>query len=453
MDKLSFFKEVLKRVPAYKKFAKEKNFNSDTFWENIPFTDKHSYLLKYELPELCWDGDITKAHLIGASSGFGKSGSVFWPKRPEDEEDYIKNIETMLINNYNIDKKKTLILVCLAFGTWIGGMQIATAVRMLAFENKYPIICSTPGLNLKEAVEILKIIKPHVEQTLIITNPSNIVLFYALMRKENIKPDGSIFFPVVGEYISEEMRIKTCKDFGHNVDSLFVVWTGYGSADTGDIGVETEHTMKLRRFIYKNPQLSKEIFNTTDTPMIFEISSRAFIEIINSEIIVTKDQIVPLVRYNTKDRGGLLNLNEIEEKIPQELKENLPEKMLYVFGRTGDSIIFYGTNLSIGDMQNYFLSLDKDYYYGGLFQVATSTIDDIPVFKFVFYLTENYDSQKMVEKYKKALLEYLLNSSNEFRFKYNHLYSIVGEKLITVKLKDIKSIEGKLKHKYIVEEL
>ncbi len=452
MDRKNFFKEVIERVPAYKKFAEENNFDSNTVWEKIPLIDKHSYLLKYELSQLCWDGDLSKAHLIGASSGFGKSGTIFWPKRPEDEKNYIKNVETMLVENYHIDKKKTLIIVSLAFGTWIGGMQLAAGIRTLATENKYPITCATPGLNITEAVEIYKIMKPHIEQTLIITNPSNITLFYALLKRIKFEPDGTIFFPVVGEYVSEAMRIKVIKNFGHKEDSPFVVWTGYGSADTGDVGVETESTMKLRRYIFEKTGLSNELFNTTDTPMIFELSSKVFVEIINNEIIVTKNQLIPLVRYNTKDCGGLLNKSDLLEKIPENILEKLPEKMLYVFGRTGDSIIFYGTNLSIGDMQAHFLSLDRSFYYGGLFQVSTSNIDGIPVFTFIFYLTEKFDSDKMVEKYKKALLEYLLNSSNEFKFKFNHLNSIVGEKLITVKLKDIKSLEGKLKHKYIIEE-
>ncbi len=452
MDKYMLLKKVIEKVPAYRKFSIENKINCNTKWEDIPFTTKENYLLKYKLEELCWNGELDKAHLIGSSSGFGSSGSIFWPKRPEDEKDYLKNVENFLIKIYQINNKNTLILVCLAFGTWIGGMQIASTIRYLSVTNKYKIICSTPGLNLIEAVEIYKLVEKHIDQTLIITNPSNIPLIKALMDRNGINyKNGNIFFPVVGEYFSERMRIKIAEDFGHEKDYQFSIWTGFGSADTGDIGIETEATINLRKYFFKNPELSEKIFGTKDTPMIFELSPKPYIEIVNKEIIVTKDQIVPLIRYNTKDRGGLLYTDKIKNIVPENLLNSLPEKMLYVYGRTSDSIIFYGTNLSIGEIQNFLLGLDKSYNYGGLYQVQTQNVEGIQIFTFLIYTTKDYKSTQLKEKYKSALLDFLFEDSNEFKFKYNHLYSIVGERLIEVKLKDIKSYNARLKHKFIVE--
>ena len=450
MNQINLFKETLQRVPAYKKFCMERKIDENTDWNKIPLIDKESYLLKNPVKDLCWDGDLSKAHLIGASSGFGKSGTVFWPKRVEDEKDYIVAMENMLVNNYHIDNRKTLILVCLAFGTWIAGMQIASTIRFIASSGKYPIICATPGLNIKEAVEIYKLTENEVEQTLIITNPSNINIFISLFKKDNLKTDkGNIFFPVVGEYIPEKMRIRISDTFGHDENEYFSIWTGFGSADVGDLGYETPAVIGLRKYIYKNPELSEKLFNTTDTPMIFATNTKAFIEIIDNEIIVTKNQLIPLIRYNTKDRGDILYKQSLKQHIPENIYENLPDKMLIVFGRTSDSIIFYGTNLSVGNINDYFLSLDKSYAYGGLFQIKEEVLEGISTFKFIIF-TADFQNKDLVAKYKEALLKFLMTGSNEFKIKYQNLSSIIGEKLIEIKLEDISKLEGNLKHKYII---
>ena len=450
MNQIELFKQVREKVPAYAEFCKLNNIKQNPSWEEIPLTDKPSYLLKFPLENLCWDGDLTRAFLIGASSGFGKSGSVFWPKRAIDEKNYLEIVENMFVENNQIDKKRTLILVCLAFGTWIAGMQLAATVRTLAQTGKYPLICATPGLNLQEAVEIYKTLENSVEQVIIITNPSNINIFISLFRKNNLQINrGNIYFPVVGEYIPEKMRIKITKELGFDENEPFVIMTGFGSADTGDLGYETREIIYLRRYIYNNPHISKKIFNTLDTPMIFSMNPKAYIEIIDGEIVVTKDQLIPLIRYNTKDRGGILNKEILADDIPENIYEKLPEKMLYVFGRTSDSIIFYGTNLNVGDINNFFLSLDKSYSYGGLFQVKQELSDGMDVFVFTVF-TEDFKNEQLILKYKEALIEFLCSSSNEFKIKYQNLSQVVGEKLIQVKLDNISNLEGNLKHKFIV---
>jgi phenylacetate-CoA ligase len=450
VDKINLFRDVLKSVPAYSEFCKQNGVNENTVWEDIPIIDKPSYLLKYELKDLCRDADLSKAHLIGASSGFSKSGSIFWPKRPEDEKEYFESLENMLIQNYNINKKKTLIMVCLAFGTWIGGMQLATAVRVIALKGKLPITSATPGLNLKEAVEIYDTMSDFVDQVIIITNPSNVNLFISLFEKKGIQiNNGNIYFAVVGEFIPEKARIKVNKLFGHKKDEPFAIWTGYGSADAGGIGYETKETILLRRYIYETEDLSNKIFKTKDTPMIFAMIPNLIIEIINDEIVVTKDQMIPLIRYNTKDLGGILKKDDLFKYVPNYLLENLPDEMLFVNGRVSDSVIFYGTNLNVNEINEYFLSLDKDYYYGGLFQVKQELIENVDVFNFTIF-TDRYDDNDLIIKYKTALVNFLKESSNEFKIKYEHLNSIVGEKLIKIKLEDVSKLEGNLKHKYIL---
>lgn len=456
-EPFDFYKELLVEVPAYNDFINNyfKNNPSakiDSF-SDIPLLTKKSYLLEYPIEDLCRKGDFNKIHFIGTSSGFSKSGSVFWPKRPEDELDYMNGLENMLRNHYNIDSKRTLIFCCMALGTWIGGMTITSTLRVLAAQNRNKITVSTPGLNLQEAVEIYSRFHNNYEQTLWITNPSNINLIYALIKRKGIdfKP-GSNFFPAVGEYYTESFREKIAKDFGHPTDTPFVVWTGYGSADTGDIGVETESTINLRKYFKKNPELNKSIFDSDDTPMLLQLAESCFVEIIENQIIVTKDQLVPLIRYNTGDNGGLLDKKFLIEKniIPEELRNSLPEHMIYVYGRATDNIIFYGTNLNVVSINEHFLSLPANFQYSGLYQVKPVDKEGVTYFRFTIF-TSDYKNSGLQKQYYDELVQFLKNQSNEFATKYVNLSNSLGESLISVELADISRLSGNVKHKFIVE--
>lgn len=450
---LDFYNDTITSVPAYRHFI-EHHFPGKTFnrFEDIPLLTKKNYLLEYPVEELCCKGEFEKIHFIGSSSGFSKSGSVFWPKRPEDELDYMNGLEDMLRSCYQIDKKRTLIFCCMALGTWIGGMTITSTLRVLSTKGRNKITVTTPGLNLQEAVEIYSLFHAGYEQTLWITNPSNINLIYALIKRKEVefKP-ASCFFPVLGEYYTESFREKVAENFGHLPSEPFVVWTGYGSADTGDLGVETASTIRLRKYIRDNSELNKELFGSDDTPMILQLAGHGYVEIIDHQIVVTKDQFIPLVRYNTGDCGGLLSKSELKGKnIPVPVFESLPEKMIYVFGRATDNIIFYGTNLNVMNINAHFNSLPAGFNYSGLFTVRPENAGGVTYFRFTVFTSGN-QSDELKNRYYDELVGFLKNQSNEFATKYVNLTNSVGENLISVTLDDITNLNGKVKHKFIID--
>lgn len=452
MEKEKFLKDVITRVPAYSDFLTKQNIDKNSVFKELPLSSKKEYLLKYKLHELCWDATFEGSHIIGASSGFSKTGVVFWPKRPIDESGYLRAIELNFIDHYAIDTKKTLIIISLAFGSWIGGMQIASTLRQLASQATYQLTIATPGLNIAEAVDIYEQFAKGYEQVLIITNPSNVNLFEALFKhKEIVIPPASIYFPVVGEYFSEVQRESVAKTFGHPKDELFCLWTGYGSADTGDLGVETSSTIELRKFFHKNPKLSKEFFKIDETPMLLSLSPHVFIEIIDEKIVVSKDQLIPLVRYNTQDSGGLFTKKELVDIVDDNLLQKLPEEILFVYGRASDAIIFYGTNLLISDIKGYFLSLDSSFNYAGLFEVREKKLQNVVVFEFTIFTHVDEDTG-LAKKYQKSLLSFLKQNSHEFSHKYDPLSSSIGKDLIIVKLENIINKSSQIKHHYIIKE-
>jgi phenylacetate-CoA ligase len=445
--------EAIARVPAYSAFLEARGAGPDTPWESLPLITKKDYLLTNEVADLCWDGALDGCHVIGASSGFSRSGSVFWPKRPQDEGAYAESIAAMLVERFGIDRRRTLAFVCLAFGTWFGGMQIATALRTAAASGRHKLTVALPGLNLGEAVEIYRRFGAAYEQVVWITNPSNVSLIAALLERAGVAPPpGSISFPVIGEYFSEAYREHVAERFGHPKDAPFCIFTGYGSADAGGLGDETEATIALRKHIFHRPELSQALFGTRDTPMLLEPMPGVLLECIDGRIVVSKDLAIPLVRYDTGDAGGLLSRAQIDgiDGLPADLLAGLPETVLYVFGRASDAIIFYGTNLMIQDINRHFLALPQSFGYGGLFQVRPCQRDGVTTFAFTVYARGAADDAKRAA-YADSLIAFLEGHSLEFAAKYGPLCASLGEPLITVALADPATAPVGAKHRFIME--
>lgn len=456
-----FAKQVWEQVPAYQSIVGT-TFPSQ--FNQLPLINKRNYLLSFPMTELCRPGGLDQIHLIGASSGFSKTGAVFWPKRPCDEKDYIHSIENLFVNAFHIDKRKTLCLECLALGMWIGGMQLATAIRMIGLTEKYRFTIATPGLDLRTAVDVIEAYHERYEQILIITNPSNIPIITALIRTKRLQlQPGTVYFPVVGEYFSESLREHVCTEYGHTLDRTEVLRTGYGSADTGEVSFETERAIRIRKFFSHHPELSKQLFGTEDTPMMLEFNPAAYVEIIDGHIVVTKDQFIPLVRYDTNDCGGILHREDLRGIVPDNLLEPMPEQWMYVMGRADNAVIFYGTNLMIGEIQQFLLTLDKTEGYGGLYTVhelhqpscsetiSSETIsNEATISRLEFIIYTRGEQHANAERFKTLLVDFLCGNSNEFAFKYHNLSKSSDTPLITVRTADISALEGNLKHRFII---
>jgi phenylacetate-CoA ligase len=449
----AFAQRVFDSVPGYRSFLEAQSASIEGPFETLPLQTKQNYLLEYPMEELCWNGTLGNCHLIGSSSGFSKTGSVFWPKRPEDEVQYLDSLEKMLIQNYSIDQGRTLVICCMALGTWFGGMTITAALRVIAASGRLPITVCTPGLNLAEAVDIYCRFFSNFKKVLWITNPSNISLISALLKKKAVAvPPGSCSFPVIGEYFSETFRESVAGRYGHEAHEPFVVWTGYGSADTGDIAVETAATIRLRKFFHADTELRRSLFGTDDTPMLLALSPKAHVEILEGRIVVTKDQLVPLVRYNTGDEGGLLAKVELEQlwTIPTEIFSNLPEHILFVRGRASNSIIFYGTNLNVQEINQHFLGLPREFGYSGLYTVRKVEQGDVSIFEFKVFVESPGDGT-LAEQYLAGLLGYLKGRSLEFEAKYSNLTRSLGEELIRLEVEELTGATGAIKHRFIID--
>ncbi len=449
MDRFSLFEDVLKNVEAYRDFLGERA-GAVKRWEDIPITTKQNYLLRYPVEKTVREGELERCFLIGASSGFSKTGVVYWLKGSADEKAYMESVKESLKRMFRIHEKRTLTVVALAFGTWIGGMQIACHMRHLAATAEFPFTVTTPGLDLEEAALIIKRFKHIFEQVLFITNASNVSIVYSLLKDEGDLTSGRIYFPVVGEYFSEHYRREMALKFGHREDEELALWTGYGSADTGDVAVETPATIRLRKHLsFNDPSLGEELFGTKEIPMIMELSPDVFVEIVDGKIVVTKDQLIPLIRYNTMDSGTLLNKEALKGRVPHHLYQELPEVMLCVGSRVENSVVFYGTNLAIPEIDNFLWSMSERIKYSGIFEVERRKKEGIDTFHFTIYTLE--EVPKMEAECQRELIGFLKERSREFAAKYDRLKKAAKTELITVELKKLTKDKASKKHRFIKE--
>jgi phenylacetate-CoA ligase len=83
---IAIFKEVSKKVPAYKAFLKAHNIqpNKINTWndfQSVPIVSKQNYLKQNQLKDLCFDGSLNKPLVFTSTSG--STGEPYYFPRNE----------------------------------------------------------------------------------------------------------------------------------------------------------------------------------------------------------------------------------------------------------------------------------------------------------------------------------------------------------------------------------
>ncbi len=162
------------RVPAYKDFLKKHKVNTNKIKRfidllHIPLIDKPSYIDRYNLSDLCWDGKLNNSYMMSASSG-STGIPYFWPR--SDEQTYHGALISELIYKefFQMDKKSTLYIDAFAMGMWIAGTYMMMSTEWIA-QKGFPITIATPGINKEEILRLVKNGCKNFEQILIIGYP------------------------------------------------------------------------------------------------------------------------------------------------------------------------------------------------------------------------------------------------------------------------------------------
>lgn len=359
---LSVFHAAAQRVPAYKDFLKKNGIDHKKIktigdFEHVPTIDKKSYLQRYPLEDMCWDGHVDRSAIISVSSG--STGKPFlWPRDGRLEMETTYFFELSLDSFLQIAQRKTLIVDCFAMGMYVGGPFFLNATLRIA-QKGYPATVATPGNIMGDILRVVQEMSPHYEQVILSGYPP--FLKDVIEQGSAMGIDWSrfrtILFPA-GEGFSEPWRKAIAHAVG-NEDLLTSCLGYYGTADAAVVGVETPWSVYIRQLISRENSADKKIFGQTRLPSLMQyIPSLRYLERVSGEIhLTTANGSIPLIRYNIGDNGGLISHNHVmalsqvqHSDIEREMNICGYQKMwqlpyVYVFGRSDHTAIVYGANV------------------------------------------------------------------------------------------------------------
>lgn len=357
---LATFRLAASRVPAYADFLRQQAVNPDTIataadLAQVPPTTKENYLLAYPLAARCVDGRVDQANLISASSG-STGQPLYWPRALDQDVNVAKVLELMFRTHFAIDQRSTLMVMSFGLGIWTAGVYMLTASRLVAAKD-YRMTLVTPGIDLAETVRALKDLGPLYEQTVLVGFPAFVKDVVDQLLADGIDvPALHLKVFTAGEVHTEPWRdylLARAGIAGEYTDVTSV----FASSEAGIIGLETPVSVYLRRTAAKDPKVFASFFGQDTLPSVVQYNPLArYLEVVDGELAVTSPGTLPLVRFNTRDRGQLQALPDVLAGLAAHGMDRaavvhaigaepwtLP--LAYVFGRANLTATIYGVNV------------------------------------------------------------------------------------------------------------
>jgi phenylacetate-CoA ligase len=355
---LELFRRTVQEVPAYQEFLTAQRVDPAAVktyadFARLPLLTKQNYMTAYPLPARCRGGTLAGSEMIAVSSG-STGKPLAWPRSLAHELDVTTRFEQVFAHGFGADRRPTLVVICFALGSWVGGMYTAQCCRYLA-QKGYPLTLVTPGNNLAEILRVIEELGPHFDQLVLAGYPPFLkdvvdrgVAQNLDWKRRNVK------LILAGEVFSEEWRSLVCERLGAD-DPCSATASLYGTADAGVLGNETPLSIAIRRFFATHPEAAHAMFGESRLPTLvqYDPCSRYF-ETHDGTLVVSGDNGVPLVRYHIADKGGIYGYDELLQRVRLlggDLLAGLdahrvaPLPFVYLFGRADFTVSYFGANV------------------------------------------------------------------------------------------------------------
>lgn len=461
---LKGFQTAATRVPAYKDFLKKHGVDPTTVttyeaFQQVPVTDKETYLMQYPLDQLCLDGNLAQTNIISSSSG--SSGKpLYWPRMLEADVNVAKVLELLFRANFAIDKTPTLMLMSFGLGVWTAGIYMLTSSRFVA-EKGYPLTITSPGIDLDETVKVLKNVAPFYQQVMLVGFPGFVkdVVDRALAEGVDLaKLNFKVF--TSGEVHTEPWRDYIIKKTGMK-NEFTDVTSVLASSEGGLIGMETALSVYLRRLCFHQPKMHEAFFGQESLPSIVQYNPISrFYEVENGELVLTSPGSLPLIRFNTHDRGGLLRLDEILAKLAA---EGVDEKQVqttigsapwslpfvYVYGRNLTATI-YAVNVYPESIKTILLDPELEGKITGRFAMRNN--EDAENNQYLEFFVELSSGQKESVIDPVYLETFITDHLKQVNSEFRKLSESIERKLVTVRLRPFHDKEyfAAQKQKFVI---
>ncbi len=357
---LDTFKLASSSVPAYKDFLKKnkidaRKINTIDDLKKVPLTSKENYLSQYPLKDLLVNGDFNDK--FASTSSSGSSGKpFFWPRYFMRDIGVIAGIESTLVDLFDIDKKSTLLVNCAGMGVWTAGDLVSFAFKVIALKYKNASSIS-PGIDIDNTLWSIETIGESFEQIVILGYPPSLKDLVDQLPKK-IAQAQKIKVIAGGESFSESWRNYMIKKIGAK-NAYKSICSMLGSSEGGFVGAEYGLSVFIREQSLRSPELCMSLFGERDLPTLVQYGPKSkYFEEVGSQLVTTDKGALPLVRYDTKDRGGVLSQEDIFSRYQEVIGRSLDEEMkkknivaysmpyVYLFGRADYSATLYGITIS-----------------------------------------------------------------------------------------------------------
>ncbi len=432
----SIAKRAQKQIPGYQKFLEQQGVHHATRFEELPISDKNSYLHSYPFSELTCDRFDKSLGLFRSS---GASGQPFyWPMLKSTNRFAILASKFFLEKTFKIHRKKTLIIIASSLGSWLGGEHFSWAVKSVAAQSSYPLTIFSPGSNLEEIAEIIEQFSYLFEQIIILINPSLIsILQYKAIELNLILPLAKIKYIVIAEYFPESLRTIFRNRAELPINDVFMV-SMYGSTDTGGIGVESPASIAVRQLLAQNPDLGHTLGFDLPLPIFaHSLMLDGYLEHVEGKFCITRWQGIPLVRYNLADQVTFYNWRSLKQAV---LNTNLVDKnhplipiiaaasnflpdIVAISGRADKTVIIGGTNLTESMLDAAVKSESLSNILTGLYQAKVLYQDDHSQLIFDLELRQNqYNNPQIRDYIYSEIINTLIRVQPEFSIDWNNIY-------------------------------
>lgn len=356
---LKLFKEMAKRVPAYKDFLKKQGINPKHIknvsdFSNVPPIDKDNYLRKYNKEQLCWDGDLGHGRWTISTTSGSTGKPYYFPRQASQDWQYAITANLYLMENFSIQDKKTLYIVAFPMGAWIGGVFTYEALRILSDHSRYDLSIITPGIHKQEVINAVKELGHSFDQIIIGAYAPFLKDILDDGKREGVKWENyNLGFIFSAEAFSESFRDYVA-DMIEPEDINRFSLNHYGTVDQGTLAHETPESILIRRKLVADKRLDVLFPEKTRQPTFAQYNPELFyFQQEDENLLCSTYSGLPLFRYDLKDYGGIISKKEVYSKLldngidieheytAQELKNRWNLPFLYVYERNDFSVSYY----------------------------------------------------------------------------------------------------------------
>jgi phenylacetate-CoA ligase len=322
----------------------------------IPEIDKESYVKKFRLEQRVRGGTLPlKGVTVDESSG--SSGQPTSWVRGSIERSITSQMMRLSFRNNVRKGERVFILNAFALGAWATGMNVSMSLTDTC------VIKST-GPNADKIINTMIEFGPDFRYVIMGYPP------FLKSLADDTRIDWTRYHVDAGyggEGISESLRSYLLTKFKLVVGS-------YGASDLEvNMAIETELSIALRRAVLIDERLRDALIRTDYgvTPMIFQYNPLAYLLETNEkgEIVATISRpynISPKIRYNIHDRGHVMRLGELKEKLRalrkleflEKVNHSLDLPLLFIYGRSDMSIEYYGAKVTPDSLREILFGID-----------------------------------------------------------------------------------------------